>query len=192
MRTRGLAMEDGRCAPRSVLECGDLSPLLSDATQSCDKSQHSKTWRAILASCLLTAALCLPAWAQYSLDWHTVDGGGGTSTGGVYTVNGTIGQPDATTTAMTGGQYSLTGGFWVIQAVQPPGAPLLSIFRTSTNTVAISWPSPSDGWTLQQNTNSISSVNWSNVTEMIHNDGTTRTLIVNPPTGNRFYRLWKP
>ena len=27
---------------------------------------------------------------------------------------------------------------------------------TTTNTVAVSWPSPSTGWTLQQNTNSIS------------------------------------
>jgi hypothetical protein len=29
------------------------------------------------------------------LDWFTIDGGGGTSTGGVYAVSGTIGQPDA-------------------------------------------------------------------------------------------------
>jgi hypothetical protein len=40
-----------------------------------------------------------------------VDGGGGTSTGGVYTLSGTIGQPDASA-AMTGGAYTLTGGFW--------------------------------------------------------------------------------
>lgn len=65
----------------------------------------------------------------------------------------------------------------------------LSVAFTTTNTVAVSWPSPSTGWTLQQNTNSISSVNWSNVTNGVQDDGTTRTLIVNPPTGNRFYRL---
>jgi hypothetical protein len=94
---------------------------------------------------------------------------------------------------MTGGSYSLTGGFWsLIAAVQTSGAPLLSIFRTATNTVVVSWPSPSTGWNLQQNTNSVSSLNWSNVTATIQDDGTTRTLIVNPPTGNRFYRLIKP
>jgi uncharacterized protein YcnI len=65
----------------------------------------------------------------------------------------------------------------------------LSIFRTAPNTVAVSWPSPSTGWTLQQNTNSVSSANWSNVTSGIQDDGTTKTFIVNPPTGNRFYRL---
>ena len=32
---------------------------------------------------------------NFSLDWWTMDGGGGTSTGGVYSVTGTVGQPDA-------------------------------------------------------------------------------------------------
>jgi hypothetical protein len=37
---------------------------------------------------------CLCANAQsYSIDGSTVDGGGGSSTGGVYGVSGTIGQP---------------------------------------------------------------------------------------------------
>ena len=94
---------------------------------------------------------------------------------------------------MTGGNYSLTGGFWsLLSVVQTPGAPLLSITRTATNTVAVTWPSPSTGWTLQQNTNSISSVNWSNVTSTIQDNGTTKSLIANPPTGNRFYRLHNP
>ena len=145
-----------------------------------------------LAVCILTSAFCLPAWGQsYSIDWSTIDGGGGTSTGGVYAVSGTIGQPDAGT--MSGGNHTLQGGFWgVIAAVQTPGAPLLTIFQTSTNTVAVTWPSPSTEWTLQQNTNSVSSVNWSNVTSGIQDDGNTRTLIVNPPAGNRFYRLKGP
>ena len=70
-------------------------------------------------------------------------------------------------------------------------ASLLTIARTTTNTVAVSWPSPSSGFTLQQNTNSIASVNSSSVTT-IQDDGTTKTLVVNPPTGNRFYRLKIP
>ncbi len=67
--------------------------------------------------------------------------------------------------------------------------PRLEVRSTTTNTVAVTWPSPSTGWTLQQNTNGVSSVNWSNVTSGILDNGTTKTLIVNPPTGNRFYRL---
>ena len=50
---------------------------------------------------------------SYSIDWYKIAGGGGTSTGGVYSVSGTIGQPDASG-AMTGGNYSVTGGFWSI------------------------------------------------------------------------------
>src|SRR5947207_2392022 len=48
---------------------------------------------------------------NYSIGWFTIDGGGGTSTGGVYQVRGTIGQPDAGLT-MSGGNFFLTGGFW--------------------------------------------------------------------------------
>jgi hypothetical protein len=49
--------------------------------------------------------------AGYDLSWWTVDSGGYTfSTGGNYTLGGTIGQPDAGT--LTGGGYTLGGGFW--------------------------------------------------------------------------------
>jgi hypothetical protein len=140
----------------------------------------------------LLAAFCLCARAQtYSIDWSTADGGGGTSTGGVYAVSGTIGQPDAG--ALSGGNYALQGGFWgIISVVQTPGAPLLFIARTTTNSVAVMWPSPSTGWKLQVNTNGVSSLNWSNVTSGIADDGATKSLIVNPPTGNRFFRLRWP
>ena len=145
-----------------------------------------------IALLLALSAASIVARAQYSIDWSTIDGGGGTSTGGVYSVSGTIGQPDAGA-PLTGGNYSLTGGFWsLLSVVQTEGAPLLSIFRTTTNTVAVFWPSPSTGWTLQQNTNSIASVNWSNVTSGVVDDGATKTLVVSPAAGNRFYRLKSP
>jgi hypothetical protein len=46
----------------------------------------------------------------YSIDWYTIDGGGATfSTGGSYSLGGSIGQPDAG--VMSGGTYTLNGGF---------------------------------------------------------------------------------
>jgi hypothetical protein len=138
---------------------------------------------------LVTADFPLCA-QNYSIDWYTIDAGGGTSTGGVYSVIGTVGQPDAG--RMAGGAYSLDGGFWSLSAVQTPGAPLLSVLRTATNTVAVFWPSASAGYQLQQNTNGVDTVNWSNVASTIQDDGTTKTLLVSPPSGNRFYRLIKP
>ena len=51
-----------------------------------------------------------PLQADYDLTWHTIDGGGGTSSNGDFVLSGTIGQPDAGT--MKGGNYVLVGGFW--------------------------------------------------------------------------------
>ena len=130
--------------------------------------------------------------AQYSIDWFTVDGGGGTSTGGVYSATGTIGQPDATPQPMASGNYPLAGGFWsLLSMVQTPGAPLLTITLTTTNTAIISWPSPSPGFALQQNAD-LNLTNWVAAPQTVNDDGTTRFIIVAPPTGNRFYRLFKP
>lgn len=154
---------------------------------------HSTPARlASAAGALLLAAMTTPLAAQdYSIDWFTIDGGGGTSTGGVFSVSGTIGQSDAAESS--GGSFAVQGGFWaLIGAVQLPGSPLLTIARTATNTVAISWPSPSIGFTLQQNTNDVASLNWSNVVAVPSDNGTTKTVIINPPTGSRFYRLIKP
>jgi hypothetical protein len=110
----------------------------------------------------ITAALLLitlAAQAQnYSIDWYKVAGGGGTSTGGTYQVSGSIGRHDAGG-PMTGGNFSLTGGFWALYAVQTPGASLLRIFLTPTNTAVVAWPYPSTGWNLQQNTN-LATTNW--------------------------------
>ena len=51
----------------------------------------------------------------FSIPWHTIDCGGGTSTGGSFSLAGTIGQHDAGG-PMTGGGFSLTGGFWAARA----------------------------------------------------------------------------
>ena len=60
---------------------------------------------------LAAALLAAPASAQFSIDWYTIDAGGGTSSGGGFTLSGTIGQPDAGPT-LSGGAFELTGGFW--------------------------------------------------------------------------------
>jgi hypothetical protein len=142
---------------------------------------------------LLSCSLLLPVLGfsqPYSIDWHEVSGGGGVSTGGVYTLSGTIGQHDAGG-PMTGGNYSLTGGFWALYALQTPGAPLLSIKLTTTNTVMVYWPYPSTGYNLQVNTD-LATVNWGTPGESVTDNGTIKYIIVNPPSGRRFYRLKSP
>ncbi len=61
---------------------------------------------------------------DFSLDWWTIDGGGEMfTTGRDFELSGTIGQPDANTVVMTGGEYELTGGFWVIAFAEPEPIP---------------------------------------------------------------------
>ena len=52
--------------------------------------------------------------AGYSIEWATIDGGGGSSAGGTFSLSATIGQADAGPRAdgMAGGTYGLKGGFW--------------------------------------------------------------------------------
>ena len=141
--------------------------------------------------CLLASICCSRVAAQsYSIDWYKVSGGGGTSTGGTYSVSGTIGQHDAGG-PMTGGNFSLTGGFWALYAVQTPGAPVLSIKLTTTNTAQVYWPSPSTGYNLQVNTN-LATTNWVTPAETVTDNGTIKYIIVNPPAGNRYFRLKNP
>ncbi len=71
--------------------------------------------RLAISTILLVALAESSANGQYELSWYTIDGGGGRSSGGDFTLTGTIGQPDAAYSA--GGSYELLGGFW-------PGGPL--------------------------------------------------------------------
>ena len=92
---------------------------------------------------------------------------------------------------MTGGQYGMVGGFWArISVVPTPGAPTLTIAITTTNTAKVSWPSPSTGWNLQQNTN-LAMATWVASPAPVDN-GTLKYIIVNPSTGNLFFRLSNP
>ena len=141
---------------------------------------------------LLLATAARPANAQsYSIDWHTIDGGGGTSTGGVYSVTSTIGQPDAG--AMSGGSYTLSGGFWgIVAAVQTEGAPWLTVTR-SNNSVVVSWPLPATGWRLHATTNLVTGGSlWTEIPPSYQTNGPNLQFTEPLPTGNKFYRLHKP
>lgn len=133
---------------------------------------------------------------SYSINWYRVAGGGGTSTGtngaSVSAVSGTIGQPDASG-AMTGGSYSLTGGFWsLIQVVQTAGLPNLTITH-SGNSVIVSWPDPAThSYTLQQNGNLANAGGWASSGYTITSANGTNSISISQPTGNLFFRLSSP
>ena len=144
----------------------------------------------LLLFCLLPFAFCLCAQAQFSIDWSTIDGGGGTSTGGVYSVSGTLGQPDAG--VMSGGNFTVVGGFWsLIAAVQTPGAPRLTISH-SGNSVSVSWPVAPGGFTLQQNGNLANAAGWSTYGGTVSTNNGVSSITLTPPVGNLFFRLYHP
>jgi hypothetical protein len=138
---------------------------------------------------LLLFATLLPAlgFAQtYSIGWHKISGGGGTSTDGNYSASGTIGQPDAGG-ALTNGQYSVTGGFWVLpQAVQVTGAPTLTIAPVTPGHATISWAPATPDYVLQENP-SLGTTNWVN-------SPSAGTNPANVTAGSmvKYYRLYKP
>jgi hypothetical protein len=167
---------------------------------SVDSSKNSRAptrffaHRALLLALLLAGPPQLALAQNYKIDWFTFDGGGGTSTGGVYSVSGTIGQPEAGT--LTGGPYQLTGGFWgVVTAIQTPGAPLLSIERLGNGSVRVFWPLPATGFVLDQTTLLASpppAISWSQVPFPYQTNATHISITVPMPTDKKFFRLRKP
>ena len=129
--------------------------------------------------------MCRSAFAQYSIDWFTVDGGGGTISGGVYEISGTIGQPDAG--SVVAGNYVVEGGFWS-DVETGPGAPDLTIQLMSPSSVLMSWPAPSDGFVLQQNTN-LTTTNWVAVTNSPGEVNGEKQVTVSPLVSNCYYLL---
>ena len=141
-------------------------------------------------SALTVLAVVGGASAQsYSIDWHTIDGGGGTSTGGVFAVSGTVGQPDANAQSMTNGTFSLTGGFWSIFTVPTPDAPLLSVDRQGT-AVRVFWPLPATGYVLDQSLTVTGA--WSQVAFPYTTNVNGISVSTPAPVGIKFYRLRKP
>jgi hypothetical protein len=142
---------------------------------------------------ILLLGLLFPAasFAQsYAIDWYKIAGGGGTSTGATYQVTGTIGQPDASG-AMSGGNYSLTGGFWsLIAVVQTAGLPNLTITHNG-NAVSASWPNTGN-YTLQQNANLALASGWVPTGYQISTANGTNSITIASPAGNLFFRLSNP
>lgn len=138
----------------------------------------------------LLAGLLLPVIVQaqpFSIGWYKIAGGGGTSGSGEYSISGTIGQSEAGG-AMSGGNFSVTGGFWsMISVVATAGAPTLVISHSAAG-VIVSWPASAGGWTLQQ-TSDLSTGAWGASAFPIANDGVTESITISNPSENLFFRL---
>lgn len=142
----------------------------------------------------LALLLCLPLIAKAqtaTINWFTTDAGGGASSSALYAVSSTIGQSDAY--VANGAQSQITGGFWALDAVDgvSPQSPWLAIFHAPPN-VTITWPSPSAGFSLEENTVLGTTNGWQNVMQPPSDNGATKSVLVPVAGGPRFFRLRKP
>lgn len=130
----------------------------------------------------------------YSIPWFKIAGGGATtpSTGGVYAVSGTIGQPDAG--SATGGPYAVDGGFWA-GVLQTPGAPPLSAARLANGNVRVFWSLTATNFVLDQ-TSALAptpaATVWTQVPFPYQTNASQISITITSPSGNKIYRLRKP
>ena len=168
--------------PRQCAPGPQAGPPCADAGKRGTRARSLPVFGALLA--LLAGVLSASA-PPYTIDWWTVDGGGGDGSGGTFTLSGTAGQPDA---GILGGGR-LDGGFWSLIGPVPFD---LTITKLGAD-VFISWPSPSTGFDLEVCTD-IAAGNWTYYVgpPNIQDNGVIRSLTLTPSATPHFYRLRNP
>ena len=145
--------------------------------------------KTVLNCALLTILTGIMAQAQpirFAVTAYT-DRGGGSASGGTFSVIGTEGQPDAGVTSS--GRFSVTGGFW---STFEEALPSLTI-RREGNQVILSWPNPSTGFQLQE-TSAISSsgTGWASVTAVPSVVASNKQVSLTIGPNSRGFRLRRP
>ena len=92
-------------------------------------------WGLALALLLVAAGVLAQSGGSFELSWSSVDGGGASSTGDPYQLDGAGGQPDSGE-ELSGAPFSLTGGFYRFREEYPTAIVLRRFFTTGT---AWSW-----------------------------------------------------
>ena len=123
---------------------------------------------------------------SFSIDRFALGGGGGTGTGGRFSLSGVAGQPEATPQPLAGGSFSLAGGFWSLAAEPTAGTPMLAIERQGAN-VRVSWPLTATGFVLDQSL-AVTGL-WSQVAFPYVTNATDISVSAPAPAGSTFYRL---
>jgi len=106
-------------------------------------------------SCVAALVSVLPAVAAdplFSLQRGVVAPGGGTSTGGAFSVTGTVGETCAGSPLAYGAKFDLASGFWAGRpAVMWPEAEILQITPLSAGgySATMIWAPSRSGWRLE-------------------------------------------
>jgi hypothetical protein len=145
-QSAGQGLNDQESEPRPQWSAPRGRPARG-AGVSCLHLAHGNL-RRLLGALILFATLSL-TWAQpYSMNWSKIAGGGGLSKGGEFSLRGTIGQHDAGE-PMSGGEFTLAGGFWGTTATAFPLPPPPAASVVWTNTAGGNW-SVAANWSPNQ------------------------------------------
>jgi hypothetical protein len=88
---------------------------------------------------------------------------------------------------------SLTWSLDDVSIVPIAGAPSLSIARTATNTVVLTWPQPAPGWTLEASAVLTAGAGGWSALAPPYPTNATHCVVTEPlPSGHQFYRLRTP
>lgn len=134
-----------------------------------------------------SAAISARATDNFSIDWFTIDGGGGSMSGGVFVLDGTTGQPDAGPVTLASGTQFIKGGFWALDfSALGNLAPTLQLQQTGFSELTLSWYPDTPGFLLQQSL-TLTPDSWTTL------PSTPGNPAILPMSGDHlFFRLIKP
>ena len=146
----------------------------------------------ILPTCLLATLLLTATGTPRAAEiaWSAFTGGGGIGQHGAVALGGAIGPIAPALSPATGGNYTLTGGFWPALSGQPqPVSPVLKITPLGNGgKVRLSWPLNLNGFKLEYSTQLESGL-WHPEGEEVVDTTTEHTVTVAAVPAFRCYRL---
>ena len=106
---------------------------------------------------------------ELAIDWFTISGGAGSSSGGTLEVAGTAGQPALA--QASGGGFTLDGGFWTLSTSSSNQPPQLVMPQISSNALSFGFQTVNgQSYTVQTNADLLHGA-WGAYTNLI-GDGT--------------------
>lgn len=140
------------------------------------------TWLLVSLGCTLASAT-----DNFSIDWFSVDGAATAMTGGIFSLDGTAGQPDAAAVTLVSGTQLMKGGFWALDfSANGSLSPTLLLQRTGISELTLSWYPDPPGFRVQQSL-TLMPDSWTNLLIEPANP------VVLPLAGDHsFFRLIKP
>jgi len=129
-------------------------------------------------------------------DGGSTAGGGAYSNGSQVTVVATakpgyafVNWTEGGTVMSSSASYSFTAS--ADRTLGANFSPRLAVTESAPDAIALSWPAPSAGFILQQNS-ACAPTGWVNVTATVNVVGGQNRVTVSPTVGNRFFRLFHP